>query len=168
MNIEVMRGDITALRIDAIVNAANTRLVGGGGVDGAIHRKAGPSLVEECQVIRNRQGGCRVGQAVATSGGLLPVRHIIHTVGPTWVGGGHNEETLLAECYTNSLLVAEELGATSVAFPNISTGVYGFPKELAAPIAIAAVQDFLAHRVQRVLFVCFDQENHRLYRQALG
>lgn len=168
MKLEVMRGDITTVRIDAIVNAANTRLVGGGGVDGVIHRKAGPSLVEECWAIRNRQGGCRVGQAVATSGGLLPVRHIIHTVGPTWMGGGHNEKTLLAQCYANSLLVAEDLGATSVAFPNISTGVYGFPKELAAPIAITAVREFSAHCVQRVLFVCFDQENHRLYQQALS
>jgi O-acetyl-ADP-ribose deacetylase len=162
MKIEVIEGDITRLEVDAIVNAANSSLLGGGGVDGAIHRAAGPELLQECRLL----GGCTTGHAKATKGHRLPAKHVIHTVGPVWHGGNNNEGELLASCYSRSLQVAEELGAFSIAFPAISTGIYEFPKEAAAQIALTQVRN---HRgsVERVLFVCFDHETARIYRDLL-
>jgi len=154
---------------DAIVNAANSSLLGGGGVDGAIHRKGGPQILEECKVIRNKRGGCATGEAVITSGGLLPAKFVIHTVGPVWHGGNHNEKQLLANAYKNSLKIAEEKNLSSVAFPNISTGVYGFPKQEAAEIAISSVKEFMknASSVKEVIFVCYDEENYEIYQRLL-
>ena len=168
--ISVVQGDITSMEIDAIVNAANTSLLGGGGVDGAIHRKGGPQILNECMAIRQQQGGCPVGEAVITSGGLLPAKYVIHTVGPVWNGGNNNEKDLLASAYINSLKIAEEKKFESVAFPNISTGIYGFPKKPAAEIAIAAVSQFIktAKSVKQVTFVCFDEENFKIYQEMLG
>ena len=168
--ISVIQGDITSMEIDAIVNAANTSLLGGGGVDGAIHRKGGPQILNECMAIRQQQGGCQVGEAVITSGGLLPAKYVIHTVGPVWNGGNNYEKDLLASAYVNSLKIAEEKKFGSVAFPNISTGIYGFPKMPAAEIAIAAVSQFVktAKSVKQVTFVCFDEENFKIYQQMLS
>jgi O-acetyl-ADP-ribose deacetylase (regulator of RNase III) len=168
--ISVKQGDITTMTTDAIVNAANTSLLGGGGVDGAIHRKGGPQILEECKDIVRKQGGCRVGEAVITSGGNLSAKFVIHTVGPVWNGGNSNEKQLLASAYNNSLKLAEERKLLSVAFPNISTGVYGFPKQPAAEIAIAAVQQFMktARHVKQVFFVCYDEENLNIYQRLLG
>lgn len=165
MSIELLRGDITAIKVDAIVNAANTSLLGGGGVDGAIHRAGGGAILEECREIRNRQGGCKVGEAVITTAGKLPAKFVIHTVGPVWNQGKSGEEQLLRSCYEKSLQLAEQYKLETVAFPNISTGVYRFPKELAAPIAIGAVRAFLmgAVYVKRVVFVCFDEGNYGIY-----
>lgn len=159
--IELVQGDITKLEVDAIVNAANSSLLGGGGVDGAIHRAAGPQLLEECRGLN----GCETGQAKITAGYKLPAKYVIHTVGPVWGGGSSGEEKLLRNCYMNSLELATKHGITSIAFPNISTGVYHFPKKLAAGIAIQSVQDFLKeHKFPgQVIFVCFDEENYRLY-----
>jgi O-acetyl-ADP-ribose deacetylase (regulator of RNase III) len=156
------RGDITAIEVDAIVNAANASLLGGGGVDGAIHRAAGPGLLEECRSL----GGCRTGDAKATGGHRLPARWVIHTVGPVWHGGRDGEPELLASCYRRSLEVADELGARSVAFPAISTGVYGYPRAAAADIAVATVRGATT-LVERVLFVAFDGETHELYVSRL-
>ena len=171
---EVIQGDITVLKVDAIVNAANSSLMGGGGVDGAIHRAAGPALLEECRKIaasrRNISGGpCPTGDAVITGPGNLPARRVIHTVGPVWHGGGNREPELLASCYARSLLLAEKEKLESIAFPNISTGVYGFPKDKAAEIAIAAVRETLAQTpgIKRVIFTCFDRENLLLYQKLL-
>lgn len=164
-------GDITTFEVDAIVNAANSSLMGGGGVDGAIHRAAGPSLLEECREIVRRQGGCDTGDAVITAAGDLPARHVIHTVGPVWTGDAPEEhDRLLASCYTRSLELAEQHGLASIAFPNISTGVYGFPKPRAAQVAIGAVESAVARleSVTDIIFVCFDQENLDLYRHQLG
>lgn len=167
--IELLQGDITKTKVDAIVNAANSSLMGGGGVDGAIHRAGGPSIVEECRQIVARQGRCATGQAVITTAGNLPARSVIHTVGPVWNGGRNREEELLRSAYVNSLKLAVENQATTIAFPNISTGVYGFPKDKAARIAVDAVSAFLASddRLKKVYFVCFDQENYHLYQQLL-
>ena len=167
--ISVVQGDITTITVHAIVNAANSSLLGGGGVDGAIHRKGGPEILEECKQIRNRQGGCRVGEAVITTGGALPATYVIHTVGPVWNGGNSNEKELLASAYNNSLKLAEQNKIHSIAFPNISTGIYGFPKQPAAEIAVATVQQFMqeANVVNQVIFVCFDDENYRLYEKLL-
>ena len=164
--IEVMQGDITKLTVDAIVNAANRSLLGGGGVDGAIHRAAGPKLLDECRKLN----GCDTGQAKITSGYNLPARFIIHTVGPIWQGGATNEEALLKNCYQNSLSLAGEYRLESVAFPNISTGIYGFPKDLAANIAINEVKTFLNQpsSITKVIFVCFDRENYILYQKLIG
>lgn len=168
MNIQVIQGDITTIEADAIVNAANTSLMGGGGVDGAIHRKGGPAILEGCIQIRNRQGGCETGQAVITTAGRLPARYVIHTVGPVWTGGNRQEAQLLRDCYTNSLQLALEYQVKTIAFPNISTGIYHFPKDKAAAIAIDAIRDFKnSTSFDTILFVCFDKENYDLYAQAL-
>ena len=169
MAIHLVRADITKQEVDAIVNAANSSLLGGGGVDGAIHRAGGPQILEECKAIRNRQGGCKTGEAVITSGGNLPAKHVIHTVGPVWNDGSKNEETLLANAYRNSLLLAVENKIESIAFPNISTGIYGFPKQRAAKIAVDTVKEFLTKysSVKEVYFVCFDDENYQIYQTLL-
>ena len=161
--LESMVADITTLDVDAIVNAANTALLGGGGVDGAIHRAAGPGLLDECRLL----GGCDVGDAKITRGHDLPAKWVIHTVGPYWRGGNEGEPELLASCYRCSLAHADEAGATSVAFPAISTGVYGYPKELAAEVAVETVRS-TATSVDRVIFVCFDEATHELYQAQLG
>jgi O-acetyl-ADP-ribose deacetylase (regulator of RNase III) len=163
--IALVKGDITRMEVDAIVNAANRTLLGGGGVDGAIHRAAGPSLLEACR----RLNGCGTGEARITEGYNLPARYVIHTVGPVWQGGGRQEAGLLRNCYLNSLRLAADYGLTSIAFPNISTGVYGYPKEEAAQIALEAVRSFLKDpgTIQKVFFVVFDAENEALYRSLL-
>ena len=165
ISIRMIKGDITTLEVDAIVNAANKTLLGGGGVDGAIHRAAGPGLLEACR----RLNGCETGGAKITEGFRLPARYVIHAVGPVWRGGQHGEQELLRSCYTTSLELAEEKGLRSVAFPNISTGVYGFPKKEAARIALDAVRSFSGDRgsVGEVIFVVFDEENAAIYRQLL-
>ena len=170
MKLELIRGDITDVAVDAIVNAANSSLLGGGGVDGAIHRKGGPAILEECKAIRARQGGCPTGEAVITTAGRLPAKYVIHTVGPVWHPGKAEEmKRLLQACYQNSLRLAEEHDVKSIAFPNISTGIYHFPKALAAQTAIAAVRNFESRGViERVLFVCYDEENYRLYADGLA
>jgi len=168
--IELVKGDITRIQVDAIVNAANTSLLGGGGVDGAIHRAGGKAILEECQKIRAKQGGCKVGEAVITTGGNLPAKYVIHTVGPVWQGGNNEEETLLATAYRNSLRLAVQNKIHTIAFPNISTGIYGFPKDKAAKIAVNAVNSFLqsTDQVSKVVFVCFDDENYSIYRDILN
>jgi O-acetyl-ADP-ribose deacetylase (regulator of RNase III) len=168
--IELVRGDITKIEADAIVNAANTSLLGGGGVDGAIHRAGGKAILEECVQIRNKQGGCKVGEAVITTGGNLPARYVIHTVGPVWNGGTSGEAGLLTNAYRNSLQLAVTNGVKTIAFPNISTGIYHFPKERAAEIAVEVVKDFLQQNetIEKVFFVCFDKENYELYAKLLN
>jgi O-acetyl-ADP-ribose deacetylase len=168
--ISLIQGDITKLEVDAIVNAANSSLIGGGGVDGAIHRAGGPAILEECRQIIARQGRCETGQAVITSGGKLPAKFVIHTVGPIWRGGFNNEVRLLENAYQNSLKLAVKNGIETIAFPNISTGVYGFPKEKAAAIAVKTVRDFLSEneQIRQVYFVCFDEENYQLYHQLIN
>jgi len=167
--IEIIRGDITRQKVDAIVNAANSSLMGGGGVDGAIHRAGGPAILRECRKIVAKQGGCPAGKAVSTTGGNLPAKFVIHTVGPVWNGGGSGEPEKLGNCYKNSLRLAVENGLETIAFPNISTGIYGYPKEEAARVAIEAVTSHLQNDVviTRVYFVCFDEENFHLYRSLL-
>ena len=166
---ELLKGDITKLKVDVIVNAANSSLMGGGGVDGAIHRAGGPRILEECRAIVARQGGCNSGEAVITSGGLLPAKFVIHTVGPVWNGGKKNEQELLAACYQNSLKLAIEHKLSSIAFPNISTGIYGYPKKEAAEIATTTVSIFLKQDnfISKVYFVCFDEENYQLYQSLI-
>ena len=169
--IEVQQGDITKIKVDAVVNAANSSLLGGGGVDGAIHRAGGPAILEECRQIRARQGGCDTGEAVITTGGNLPAQYVIHTVGPVWSGGDNGEPELLTNCYNNSLRIASEKQLQSIAFPNISTGIYGYPKPNAAQVAVQAVKDYLKSNetsLQRVIFVCFDTENLKLYEEILN
>lgn len=168
--IELLQGDITKTKVDAIVNAANSSLMGGGGVDGAIHRAGGPAILEECRQIVARQGRCATGQAVITTAGNLPARYVIHTVGPVWNGGQNREEELLQKAYENSLKLAVENKVETIAFPNISTGVYSFPKDKAARIAVETVTTFLTSddQVKKVYFVCFDQENFQLYQQLLS
>lgn len=167
--IELLQGDITKVKADAIVNAANTSLLGGGGVDGAIHRAGGKAILEECLKIRERQSGCKVGEAVITTAGNLPAKYVIHTVGPVWHGGSKGEERLLASAYTNSLNLALENEVQTIAFPNISTGVYRFPKNKAAEIAVRTVKYFLAttDKIKKVTFVCFDSENYAIYNKLL-
>lgn len=169
--IELRQGDITREAAEGIVNAANPGLRGGGGVDGAIHRAAGPSLLEECRRIREERGGCPPGTAVATGAGRLPARHVIHTVGPVWRGGGMGEEETLASCYRESLALAETLGLRSVSFPSIATGVYGYPAARAATVALSAVAGFLSGRsggIAVVRFVLFDRETYDAYANALA
>jgi O-acetyl-ADP-ribose deacetylase (regulator of RNase III) len=169
MPIELAEGDLTRETTDAIVNAANSSLLGGGGVDGAIHRAGGPRILEACREIRARRGELPPGEAVATTGGALAARYVIHTVGPIWRGGGANEPEILASAYRSSMQVAEELALSSVAFPSISTGAYGYPVERAAPIAIETVRDALsrATRVTLVRFVLFDAQTLAAYEQAI-
>ncbi|WP_274648997.1 O-acetyl-ADP-ribose deacetylase [Paenibacillus humicola] len=171
--ITLIQGDITKVTADVIVNAANTSLLGGGGVDGAIHKAGGKSILEECVKIRERQGGCAVGEAVITTAGNLPASHVIHTVGPVWNGGNKNEIEKLKSCYRNSLSLASEYKAKSIAFPNISTGIYRFPKQLAAETALEAVFDYLnpvsveQATIEKIYFACFDDENFNIYRNKL-
>jgi len=169
MTIELIKGDITEIKVDAIVNAANSSLLGGGGVDGAIHRKGGKAILEECIQIRNRQGGCPTGEAVYTTAGNLPATYVIHTVGPVWNSGKSNEAVLLANCYRNSLKLADSLGVKTIAFPNISTGIYGYPKPQAAEVAIQTVKDYQNTQtaIEKVVFVCFDEGNYQIYEELL-
>ncbi len=167
MKLEVQQTDITKLMVDAIVNAAKNSLMGGGGVDGAIHRAGGPSILEECIVISNKQGGCPTGEAVITGGGNLPAKYVIHTVGPIWNGGDSNEPEKLKNCYLNSIKLAEKHGIKTIAFPNISTGVYGYPKKQAAQIAVAAIKSLKKSTLDKIIFVCFDEENYSLYKELL-
>ncbi len=167
MKIEIIKGDITQLEVDAIVNAANRSLLGGGGVDGAIHRRGGSEILEECKQIRAKQGGCNTGEAVITNAGKLPAKKVIHTVGPVWNNGNANEDKKLESCYNESLKLAEENNLTVVAFPNISTGVYRFPKERAAQIAIKTVKAWKEEKIKKVIFVCFDDENYSLYKEIM-
>jgi len=168
--IKLIQGDITKIKADAIVNAANTSLLGGGGVDGAIHRAGGKAILEECIKIRNRQGGCKTGEAVITTAGNLPAKYVIHTVGPVYNKGGNGEEELLASAYQNSLKLAAENKVETIAFPDISTGIYHFPKDKAAEIATKTVKDFLIDNqgIKQVIFVCFDDENYVIYRRLLS
>jgi O-acetyl-ADP-ribose deacetylase len=168
--IEVIRADITTVHADAIVNAANTSLVGGGGVDGAIHRAGGPAILEECRKIVAQRGGCKTGEAVITTAGNLQSRYVIHTVGPVWNGGNSGEQEQLKSCYMNSLRLALSHDCKTIAFPNISTGVYRFPKNLAATIASTTVAEFMKNtpQLQKVFFVCFDDEHYELIRLAVS
>jgi O-acetyl-ADP-ribose deacetylase (regulator of RNase III) len=163
--IGVREGDITRLEVDAIVNAANTTLLGGGGVDGAIHRAAGPELLEECRKLN----GCPTGEARITKGYRLTAKWVIHTVGPIWRGGEHGEPELLARCYRNSFALADKQGVATIAFPSISTGAYGYPIEPAARVAISEAKQFLEgnKRVEKVLFVCFSRSAHETYTMVL-
>lgn len=163
--LQLLKGDITSLQVDAIVNAANHTLLGGGGVDGAIHRRAGNGLLEECKALE----GCATGEAKITSGYNLLAKFVIHTVGPVWRGGGFQEEALLQSCYYNSLRLAEKFKLKSIAFPNISTGIYGFPKDRAAIIAIETVKEAAMSfaQIEQVIFVAFDEENYDIYQNLL-
>ena len=162
---ELLQGDITRLEVDAIVNAANSSLLGGGGVDGAIHRAAGPELLEECRLL----GGCKTGQAKITKGYRLPARYVIHTVGPVWKGGSHGEPELLASCYRSSLSLAVEHQVQTLAFPAISCGIFGYPPYPAAKIAVGEIARFLDGEpaIEKVIFVCFSRDVHDAYRQSL-
>ena len=162
LKIQVLQGDITRIAVDAIINAANSSLLGGGEVDGAIHRAAGPGLLAECRLL----GGCKTGEAKATKGHNLPAKYVIHTVGPVWQGGSHDEESLLASCYRKCLSVAGQLKVRSLAFPAISTGIYGFPKRSAARIAVHEVQAQPGD-LESVVFVCFDSETANIYRELI-
>lgn len=164
-SIQLIRDDITTLHVDAIVNAANSKLAGGGGVDGAIHHAAGPGLLEACEQV----GGCPTGSAIITSGFRLPSKFVIHAVGPVWRGGQNNEANLLSSCYQTSMELANANQCKSIAFSNISTGIYGFPKRQAAKIAIRTVRDFLENHSlpKEVYFVCFDNTNFSVYQELL-
>ena len=167
--IELVRGDITKQRVDAIVNAANSSLMGGGGVDGAIHRVGGPTILEECKSIIAKKGSCPTGQAVITTAGNLPAKYVIHTVGPVWSGGSNGESNKLGNCYRNSLQIAIDMDLKTIAFPNISTGIYGYPKQQAAEVAVTTVSQFLyrTSQIDKVYFVCFDEENFQIYQSLL-
>jgi O-acetyl-ADP-ribose deacetylase (regulator of RNase III) len=166
-NISIQKGDITLSKTETIVNAANTSLLGGSGVNGAIHKAAGPELLEECKQLN----GCKTGEAKITKGYNLPATYIIHTPGPVWEGGKNNEVTLLHDCYHNSLLLAQEYNIKTIAFPNISTGIYGFPKDKAAMIALFTVSQFCREfpdALSEVIFICFDDENYNIYKSIIG
>ncbi|MEC0225635.1 O-acetyl-ADP-ribose deacetylase [Paenibacillus alba] len=170
MHIEVIKEDITKSKTDCIVNAANTSLLGGGGVDGAIHRAGGKEILTECMKIRERQGGCPIGEAVITTAGKLDVKFVIHTVGPVWNNGKSNEEEKLKNCYMNTLDLANQNNIESIAFPNISTGIYKFPKKRAAEIAISSLREFIEGNnssLKRIQFVCFDDENYQIYFKTI-
>ena len=164
MRIEVRQDDITTLEVGAIVNAANESLLGGSGVDGAIHRAAGPGLLEECRSL----SGCPTGSAKITAGYDLPAEHVIHAVGPVWRGGGQGERELLAGCYRTALALAEQHGVTSIAFPAISTGVYGYPKEAAARVALDTLNEAPSSAITLVIICAFDSETADIYRRLLG
>lgn len=167
--INLIQGDITEIVVDAIVNAANSSLLGGSGVDGAIHRIGGKKILEECQKIKAKQGGCKVGNAVITTAGNLFAKYVIHTVGPRWIDGKHNESELLKQCYLNSFKLALENGVKSISFPNISTGVYKFPKDKAAEIAVNTIKNCIQNEIQieKVNIVCHENENYQIYRTLL-
>ena len=167
---ELQKGDITKLTVDAIVNAANTSLLGGGGVDGAIHRAGGQAILDDCRKIIAKQGGCKVGQAVITTAGNLPSKFVIHTVGPVWNGGQKDEREKLADCYKNSLQLAVDNGCKTIAFPNISTGIYRFPKDEAARIAVDTVLDFVrsTDKIEKIIFICFDDDNYDYIKRQLN
>lgn len=167
--IQAIKGDITKTEADAIVNAANTSLMGGGGVDGAIHRTGGPEILEDCRKILARQGSCKTGEAVITTAGKLPAKYVIHTVGPVWNGGHKQEAEKLANCYRNSLLLAVENNCGSIAFPGISTGIYKFPKDEAAKIGVNTISTFLStnNSIEKVLLVCFDDESYNLIQAEI-
>ncbi len=168
MEIELIKGDITKVTADAIVNAANSSLLGGGGVDGAIHRVGGPEILEDCIKIRNKQGGCKTSEAVITRAGKLDAKHVIHTVGPVYNNGGKVKENQLADCYRNVIELSLEQGLNTIAFPNISTGIYRFPKQLAAEIAVKTIKSYQDNaQLQTVMFVCYDDENYNIYRSLL-
>lgn len=164
--IEIAKGDITKLKVDAIVNAANSSLLGGGGVDGAIHSAAGPRLLEECKELN----GCKTGEAKITKGYNLPAKFVIHTVGPVWSGGNNDEDELLRNCYINSLILAKQNQIKTLAFPAISTGVYRFPLDRAAKIAISTVKDFLSNddSLEKVVFICFDENTETIYKKTIS
>ncbi|WP_440069789.1 O-acetyl-ADP-ribose deacetylase [Tenacibaculum discolor] len=166
MTIKIIKGDITKVRVDVIVNAANSSLLGGSGVDGAIHRAGGSSILEECQQIRNKQGKCKTGEAVITTAGNLPAKKVIHTVGPVYQEGKNNEKELLANCYKNSLLLAKENNLHSIAFPCISTGIYRFPKQVAAEVALSTIKS--TPILDEIIFVCFDNESYTIYKNLLS
>ncbi|MCB0835664.1 MAG: O-acetyl-ADP-ribose deacetylase [Bacteroidetes bacterium] len=169
--LKTIQGDITKVNVDVIVNAANSSLLGGGGVDGAIHRAGGKAILDDCMKIWARQGGCKTGEAVITTAGKLPAKYVVHTVGPVWNSAKKDEmDQLLSNCYLNSLNLAVENQAISIAFPNISTGIYRFPKTRAAEVAVSAVNSFLEtnpESLNEILFVCYDMENFQLYRQLI-
>ena len=167
--INLQKGDITKLKVDAIVNAAKSSLLGGSGVDGAIHEAGGQSILEECKEIICRQSKCNVGQAVITKAGVLPSNYVIHTVGPVWYGGKRNERNQLAECYRNSLRLAVENNCKTIAFPNISTGIYRFPKDEAAKIAVETVIKFIvaSDKIEKLIFICFEDDNFNYIKEEL-
>lgn len=168
MKLRLLQTDITNIKADAIVNAANSSLLGGGGVDGAIHRKGGSDILEACKLIRARQGKCKTGEAVITTAGKLQAKYVIHTVGPVWNNGGMEKEKLLANCYSNALKLAVENNIKTIAFPNISTGIYRFPKDLAAKIALETIiNDTNFQCIDEVIFVCFDDENYKVYQSLM-
>lgn len=168
--IEVLRGDITKVTVDAIVNAANSSLMGGGGVDGAIHRAGGIAILEACRKIVAKQGGCKPGEAVITTAGNLPAKFVIHTVGPVWNGGYKNERYILSDCYKNSLQLAVDNNCKTIAFPGISTGIYRFPKEEAAKIAVDIVLNFLSNNnsIEKVIYICFEEDYESFIKAQLN
>lgn len=169
MTLEVIKADITEIKADAIVNAANSSLLGGGGVDGAIHRKGGKAILEACVAIRDKQGKCKTGNAVITTAGNLRAKYVIHTVGPVWNGDSEEKNALLSDCYRNSLTLAVKNNVMVIAFPNISTGIYHFPKDKASDIAITTVNTFAEkEKIEKVIFVCFDDENYQLYEEKIN
>ena len=166
--LELLQADITKVKVDAIVNAANSSLLGGGGVDGAIHRAGGPEILEECKQVRAKQGGCKTGDAVITTAGRLPAKYVIHTVGPVWQGGTENEAELLASCYKKSLELALQHDVKTIAFPSISTGIYGYPIEQASRIALREVSSVVEKNggLEGVIFVCFSNADLQIYQKT--